>query len=441
MPFQSHSSDLSRRDFVKSSAAAVVPIVAGGLLVSPRRAFATKASELRVGLIGCGGRGTGAAFQALNADSNAILYAMGDVFPDRIEKSLQGLTKQLGEHAPLRLQVPTERQFIGFDAYQQVIDSVDVVLLTAPPAFRPAHFTAAIQAGKHVFTEKPMAVDAPGVRATIEAAALAKQKNLSVVSGFCWRYANAERAIFKKINEGAIGDVITVHSTYHASTLAQRPRQEHWSDMEWQLRNWWHFTWLSGDHIVEQACHSVDRLAWGMGDTPPQRCVALGGRAARKGAESGHVFDHFTAIYEFENGKRAFHTCRQIDNCPGDNTDYIYGTEGSAIVSGWIPARQIKDKHNQIVWNYQPTSADKDMYQNEHDALFAAIRSGQAINDGTQMCNSTLMAIMGRMAAYTGQTITWDQALNAQENLTPEKLEMGDLPVAPVAVPGVTKFI
>ena len=431
--------EISRREFVKSSAAAVVPLVAGGLMTT-KAVHAAQPSTLKVGLIGCGGRGTGAAMQALTADDGAVLTALADVFPERIDNALSGLTKHFGERGTHKLDVPAERRFVGFDAYQGLIDSgVDVVLLATPPAFRPSHFKACVEAGKHAFVEKPMAVDGPGIRTMYDSVEAARKKNVSVVSGFCWRYADAEREIFRRVHEGAIGDIITVHTTYHASTLAQRPRKPEWSDMEWQLRNWWHFTWLSGDHLVEQACHSVDRLAWAMNDKLPTRCVALGGRAARKGAESGHVFDHFTVIYEYDDGRRAFHTCRQIDNTPGDNTDYIYGTSGSAIVSGWIPARQIKDKANQVVWNYDGPS--KDMYQNEHDALFASIRSGKPINDGTQMCNSTLMALMGRMAAYTGQTITWEQAMNSQENLLPEKLELAALPATTVAIPGQTKFI
>jgi predicted dehydrogenase len=272
----------------------------------------------------------------------------------------------------------------------------------------------------------------------MKAALLAKQKNLVVVGGFCWRYAEGMRAAFDKLHEGAIGNVTTVHSTYHSNTLGQKPRQPGWSDMEWQLRNWWHFTWISGDHLVEQACHSVDRLSWAMGDAVPVRCTALGGRAARKGPESGNVFDHFTVIYEYQDGHRAFLTCRQIDNCPGDNSDYIYASNGSAVLNGFTPLYDLKDPSGKLVWRFEGES--KDMYQNEHDALFASIRAGKPMNDGTQMCHSTLMAIMGRMAAYTGQTITWEQALNSQEDLTPAKLEMGPIDTPPIAVPGQTKF-
>ena len=298
---------------------------------------------------------------------------------------------------------------------------------------------AAIEAGKHVFAEKPLAVDAPGIRSVLASAHLAKQKNLALQVGFCWRYAEAEKATFERINQGAVGDIVTVHSTYHTGTLSARPRQPQWSEMEFQLRNWWHFAWVSGDHIVEQAVHSIDRLAWALGDRLPLRCNALGGRAARTGEESGHAFDHFAVVYEYEGGRRCFHTCRQIDGCPSDNTDYIYGTKGSCTVNGWTPLHTIKDLAGKELWKYE--GPKRDMYQNEHDALFASIRAGTPINDCERGANSTLMAIMGRMAAYTGQTITWEQAMNSQEDLSPARYEFSDLPKPPVAVPGKTKFV
>ena len=209
--------------------------------------------------------------------------------------------------------------------------------------------------------------------------------------------------------------------------------------MEWQMRNWWHFTWISGDHIVEQACHSIDRLSWAMGDVDPVRCVSIGGRAARQGPESGHVFDHFAVIYEYADGRRGFHTCRQIDRCPSDNTDYIFGTNGRATVNGWTPQHELFDLDGRTKWKYD--GPRRDMYQNEHDAMFASIRVGRPINDSEFMMRSTLMAIMGRMAAYTGQTVTWEQALNSKEDLTPANLAFGDMPMPPVAVPGLTKFV
>lgn len=428
---------VTRRDFVK--AAATVPLIASGLSVA-RSAWAGGGDALRVGLVGCGGRGTGAAVQALLADKGAILVALGDVFPERTASALRNITNQLGEEDKDRVRVSVSDHCVGFDAHEQVLaKGVHVILLATPPAFRPAQMRAAADAGVHMFTEKPMAVDAPGLRAVRQACDVARENNLCVVSGFCWRYSDAERATFNRINEGAIGRVLGVHTTYHTGTLSKRPRQPEWSDMEFQLRNWWHFLWLSGDHIVEQACHSVDKLAWAMNDEPPVRCIGLGGRAAREGPESGNVFDHFTAIYEYNDGRRCFHTCRQIDLCPSDNSDYIHATQGRATVNGWIPTHDLVDHDGNLVWRYD--GPRRDMYQNEHDALFAAIRAEKPINDDPWMTNSVMMAIMGRMAAYTGRTIGWEQAWESQERLGPEKLEMGDLPVGPVPIPGRTPFL
>ena len=432
---------VTRREFVRTAAVMSASGMVGGLLVPS--AFGQspgKGSDaLKIGIVGCGGRGTGAAVQALTADSNTSLTAMGDLFSDRVDSSLSGMNEHFGETAKDRIRVDAANRFVGFDAYQKVIDSgVDVVILTTPPGFRPMQLKAAIDAGKHVFCEKPVAVDAPGIRSVLASAEEAKRKNLAIVCGFCWRYSDAERATFKQVHDGAIGDVITVHSTYHTSTLTKRPRQPEWTDMEFQLRNWWHFTWLSGDHLVEQAVHSVDRLAWATGDKLPARCVALGGRAARTGPEHGNVFDHFTVIYEYDNGTRAFHTTRQIDGCPSDNSDYIYGTKGSVEVNGWKPVHAVRDLAGKTVWSYD--GPRRDMYQVEHDELFASIRAGQPINNGEWMARSTMLAIMGRMAAYTGQTISWEQAMNSQEDLSPKSYEFGDLPTPPVAIPGQTKF-
>lgn len=439
---------LSRRSLVKAGTALLVPGVLGALADSATAAVGRSAhvagrSTIRVGLIGCGGRGTGAAMQALKTGDGVVLYAMGDTFQDRLDSSLAGLTRHFTEHAPQRvadlLQVPPERRFVGFDAYRRVIESdVDVVLLCGYPHFRPLHMEAAVEAGRHVFCEKPMAVDAPGLRRTRAAARAAAEGRLSVVSGFCWRYADAEREIFPRINGGAIGRVVSVYSNYLTSTLARRPRRPEWSDMEFQLRNWWHFTWLSGDHIVEQACHSIDRMSWAMNDTLPIRCHGVGGRAARSGPESGNSFDHFSVVYEYDDGRRAFHVCRQIDNCPGDNSDYIQGENGAALVNGFSRTHQIRDRGNAVVWKYE--GQHRDMYQNEQDVLFEAIRSGTPRNDGEWMCNSTMLAIMGRMACYTGQTISWEQAWASEEDLSPPAHEFGDLPEPIIAVPGRTRF-
>lgn len=437
-PATSLPTGLSRRDFVATAAV----VAAGGSLASALSHVAQPSDtrRLRIGLVGCGGRGLGAAVQALRADQNTDLVAVGDVFPDRLETCLAGLRDELGDAATSRVKVDDERKFLGFDAYQKVIDAgVDVVLLCSYPAFRPAHLKAAVEAGKHVFAEKPLATDAPGLRSVLKSAAEAKKKNLGILVGFCWRYNEGMRATYEQINAGALGDIITAHTTYHTGTLEKRKRKPEWSDLEFQMRNWWHFCWVSGDHIVEQAVHSIDRLAWAMGDRKPARVNCLGGRAARSGPEHGDAFDHFAAIYEYEGGGRAFHTCRQIDQTPSDNTDYIYGVKGSAVVNGWVPTYVLKDAAGKPIWKYSGPTGE-DMYQNEHNAFFKSLRLGQPINDCERGANSTLMAIMARMSAYTGKTITWEQALNSKQILVPEQLVLGPYPTPEVAIPGKTPF-
>jgi len=449
---------LSRRTIVKSGA-----ITAAASLVLPTVSLGQPAAsagnlarpidantKLRIGIIGCGGRGTGAAVQALRADPNTVLVAMADVFADRLNSCYENVLRAMNPDAPEdakvsdlktdRVAVPPESRFVGFDSYQKVIDSdVDVVLLTSYPAFRPAHLKAAIAAGKHVFAEKPVAVDGPGIRSVLESAALAKQKNLAILVGFCWRYHTGMKAVFDQVLGGTIGDVLSSHTTYYTSTLSKRPRKPEWSDIEFQLRNWWHFAWISGDHIVEQAVHSVDRLAWSFNDKLPTKVIALGGRAARTGPESGDVFDHFSAVYEYDDGRRAFHSTRQMDGCPSDNTDYIYGTKGRATVNGWVPTLECKNLAGQPLWKYSGPPP-LDMYQSEHNELFKSIRAGKPINDCERGTHSTMMAIMARMAAYTGQTITWDQAMNSKQVLGPASMDVPSYPTGPVPVPGQTKF-
>lgn len=432
------SAAATRRAFLKTTAFAAATIAAPAILPGKLLA-AENQPTLRIGLIGCGGRGTGAAGNALRADANVTLVAMGDVFPDQIEKSLKALRSE-AELAP-KVQVTQARCFTGFDAYQKVIESgVDVVLLTTPPGFRPLHLKAAVAAGKHVFCEKPMAVDAPGVRSVIATAAEAKEKKLSLVAGFCYRYNNGVRALMEQIHNGAIGEIRAIHTAYNTGGLWSKPRQEGWTDMEWQIRNWMYFTWLSGDHITEQAVHNLDKMSWMMKDVPPERCMAIGGRQARTAPEYGHIFDHFGVVYEYAAGVRAFHFCRQQSNTTPDNSDYVMGAAGVAqIVRSFSGPYVIRGKNN---WRFQEEQKARDMYQNEHNELFAAIRSGKPINDGPWMAQSTMLAVMGRLAAYTGQVITWEEALNSQENLFPEKLTWdAPLSVPPVAIPGFTKLL
>lgn len=440
------SGGISRRDFVKTSAAAIAATGVAGQLF----AHAGGSDRIKIGVVGCGGRGTGAAVQALKADPGVVLWSMGDLFADRIESSQAGITDEMtgldedegaGTTWRDKIQVSEDRKFVGFDAHEHVLASgVDAVLLTGYPHFRPAQLAAAIAAGKHVFAEKPLAVDGPGIRSVIKTAEEAKRKGLAIQVGFCWRYHDAMRAGMGRVLDGTIGDVTTVHTTYHTGTLPKRPREPGWSDMEFQMKNWWHFTWISGDHIVEQAIHSIDRLAWAMGDKTPVRAACLGGRAARSGPEHGDAFDHFAVVYEYEDGRRTFHTCRQIQNTPGDNTDYIYGTAGAATINGWDPGGiHCRDHSGVDLWRYE--GANDDMYQHEHNELWASIRAGTPINDCVRGAHSNLMAIMGRMAAYTGQVVSWEQAMNSEERLGPADYAWGDLPMPPVAVPGQTKFL
>jgi len=429
----------SRRQFLKTSGAAAL----GGALTSPL-AFTQKASgaysssdTLKLGLIGCGGRGTGAAAQALSTGEGVVLTALGDVFEDRLQssrKNLQG-NKQFGARA----KVSDDACFVGLDAYQKVIDSgVDVVVLGTPPGFRPQHLRAAVEAGKHVFCEKPMATDALGVRSVLESAAKAREKKLGLGVGFCWRYHYARRAFYEQIHQGTLGAVRAVYATYLAGPVKPMPpankRPAGTSDVEWQLRNWYNFVWLSGDGLVEQACHSVDKIAWAMNGVLPLKAVATGGRQFPN--HEGNIFDHIDVFYEFPDGVRAFMAQRQISGCYGENSDYLMCADGTGTIKGWNdPVIEGKKP-----WRYRGPKGN--MYQIEHDELFASIRKGEPLNDGVWAAHSTLMAIMGRMAAYTGKQITWDQAMNSQLKLVPDNLTWDmDLPMRPMAQPGRTEFV
>ncbi|MFN7922706.1 MAG: Gfo/Idh/MocA family oxidoreductase [Bryobacteraceae bacterium] len=418
--------DPRRRDLIKATALAFPAILKG----------AQESKPIKVGLVGCGGRGTGAAAQALKADDFSELTAVADVFQNRVDDCLERLKRAAGP----KVKVATDRQFVGLDAYKKLLASdVDVVLLATPPGFRPEHLRATVEAGKHVFCEKPVAVDAPGVRNVLETVKLAKEKNLSLVAGFCWRYSNYIQEVFKQVADGSIGNIVAYYATYLTSPVKPMPpaseRPAGISDVEWQIRNWYNFVHLCGDGLVEQAVHSVDKVAWAMKDEPPVSCTAVGGRQIV--AQGGNIFDHIEVNYVYGNGVRAFVGQRQIENCHNENSDYILGTKGQALIGrGPIPSITGENK-----WRFEGTK--NDMYQAEHDALFASIRKGQPLNDGVRMATSTMLAIMGRMAAYTGQQITWEMAMNSQERFFPEtgldwkgKFQPTELPR-----PGITKYL
>jgi myo-inositol 2-dehydrogenase / D-chiro-inositol 1-dehydrogenase len=426
--------NVNRRRFLQTSAAGAAAL---GLSTVPF-VHAGGGDTLRVGLVGCGGRGTGAAAQALRADRNVRLVAMGDAFRDKIEASLRGLQRDAGISE--RVDVPPERRFAGFDAYQDVIRACDVVLLCSPPGFRPSHIEAAVRAGKHIFAEKPVAVDGPGVRRVLAACQEAQRRRLAVASGFCWRKHAGMRQVVERVHDGAVGNIVALQCTYNTGTLWHRVREEGMSDMEWQVRNWLYFTWLSGDFNVEQHCHSLDKMAWVMRNQYPVRCYGTGGRQVRTGPEFGHIYDHMAVTYEFENGIKCFAMCRQQAGTANDVSDYVFGTQGTAVLSHSRAAQGFRVT-GQNAWAAAAAQRDDDMYQREHNELFAGIRSGNPVFDGEWMAKSSLMAIMGRMACYTGRVIEWRQALESRQDLMPARLEMNaELPVPEVARPGVTTF-
>jgi predicted dehydrogenase len=421
----------SRRQFLATSTAVAAGAALATGLSLEQSVHGGADDTLKVGLIGCGGRGSGAAKNALMADSNCQLTAMGDVFPDRLAQSLSNLRGDGDISA--KVAVADEHCYTGFDAYKGVLQSgIDVVILATPPHFRPLHLRAAIEAGKHVFCEKPVAVDAPGVRSVLETTELARRKGLNLVSGLCWRYDYGVRETMNRVRDGAIGDVVSMQSNYLTGTLWSFPRQPGWSDMEYQMRNWMYYTWLSGDHIVEQFVHTLDKALWTMGDEPPVSAVGLGGRQQRtEQPKWGQIYDHHAVVYEYPKGVRVFAFARQMDATAQDNEHYIFGTKGQASVL----RNSIRGETN---WRYKGRKPN--MYDVEHEELLAAVRKGEPINNGRYMALSTMMAIMGRMATYTGQEVSWDAAFNSKEDLSPPAYDWISLPTPPVPIPGFTRL-
>ncbi|EDY21345.1 oxidoreductase domain protein [Chthoniobacter flavus Ellin428] len=422
----------SRRQFLQQTSLALAATAA--LPLASRAATNITSDRLRIGIIGCGARGSGAVAQALTADSNTELFAMGDVFPEQIEKSIGVIGAQFKDK-PGRVNVAEERKFVGLDAYQKVLASgVDLVVLSTPGGFRPMLLDAAVKAGKHIFCEKPMGIDPTGVRSVRESVKLAKEKKLALRAGFNMRFEPAYREAMQRIHDGQIGDIVAIYSTRMANRLTRfsGERKPGEGDLEWQLRNWHHFVWLSGDWIMEVSVHSVDKIAWAMRDVPPVRCVASG---ARQQQTLGNVWDQFDITYEWENGTIAVLKTRYQDGCYNDHSDVIIGTKGRCFFNGY--KAHITGENP---WRYQgPTVAS---HQIEHDELFADIRAGKIPNDGDRMAQSTLMGIMGRMSAYTGKEVTWQQALDSKLETMPKNLAWDmKLEVPPPAVAGHTPLV
>lgn len=434
----------SRRDFLKTSA------VAGGALAASWSSVANvhaadNNDTLRIGLVGCGGRGTGAAEQCLRADSNVRLVAVADAFRDRAERCLADLRRV--ETVGNRVAVDNDNILVGLNAYQQLLPRCDIVILATPPGFRPIHIDAAIRAGKHVFTEKPVGVDGPGIRTVLAAYDEANRRRLSVVAGTQRRYQTGYRESMQRIHGGDIGTITSATCYWNQGGLWHRNREQNWTDVEWQIRNWLYFTYLSGDHICEQHVHNIDVINWALGtnqgvNAHPVRCIGLGGRAARTAPQFGHIFDHFAIDFEYPNEVHVLSMCRQIDNTPGRITETVTGTRGKWAApggSGVAAQRANYTITGERPWTFAGRN-DNHPYEQEHVELIRSIRTGEPINDLRRVAESTLTAIMGRMAAYSGQQVTWEQALNSQLRLMPENLTMDTpMPVPEVAVPGRTR--
>ena len=421
----------SRRSFVKTTTLATAGLVMPRTLSSMTPDPAS-AEVIRVGVIGCGGRGSGAANDIMRAGGEGVqIVAMGDLFPDRLERARANLAKLASENEMVAKQfkVTPDKLFSGFDAYEKVLATdIDLVILATPPGFRPIHLAAAVAAGKHIFTEKPVAVDPAGVRSVIASAAAARTKSLAIVAGTQRRHQPEYLDIMKRVQDGAIGDLTGGQVYWNQGGLWNAARQAAWSDVEWQIRNWLYFTWASGDHIVEQHIHNIDVANWAMG-AHPVRAVGIGGRQWRTDGAYGHIFDHFAINFEYPNGAHVMSMCRQIDGSANYVGERFVGTRGTTDAYSTITGPQ----------SYQRERSQKNAYVEEHVDLLASIRAGTPLNEGQQVAESTLSAIMGREAAYTGQAIVWDELLNATQDLTPPNKGFGPLVVPPVAMPGKTK--
>lgn len=424
--------ETTRRQFLGTTAATATAATIAASLPFARAAHAQGSDTIKVALVGAGGRGTGAANQALTADKGCKLTAICDIFPDNIGNSLARLAE-----TDVAKQVDKDiKKFDGFEGYKAAIAESDVVLLATSPYFRPMMVEEAVKQNKHMFVEKPVATDPVNTMRCWEAAKKAKEKGLGLLSGLCYRYEKSKQQVIEQIHGGAIGEIRSMHTYYYTTQLWHRGRKPEWSEMEYQIRNWLYFTWLSGDHIVEQHIHSYDKCAWANKDVYPVAANAIGGRSQRTGAEYGNIYDNFYVSFEFPNGVVLHSTCRQMNGCANDISDYIVGEKGIA----YLQSHQIKFFDGRPLWRAKRIPGDN-MYQNEHNELFKSIRAGKPIYNGDYMCQSTLMGIMGREAAYTGQKVTWEQIVASKQDLSPAKLEWGPNPMAPIAVPGVTKLV
>lgn len=426
----------ARRGFLAASATTAATTLLGSSSWG-RQAHAAGSDWLKIGLVGCGGRGTGAAVNALNADPHSHLTAMADLFPENIRASRNHIRQTHGD----RVLVPDDRCFCGFDGYRQLIASeVDVVLLALPTFFHPHYLKACVDAGKHVFCEKTHAVDAPGVRLVLQAGEIARANGLAIVSGLAWRYDTGAVETMKRVHDGAIGELVSIEATCNTGSLRSRLRQPGWTEMQYQMQDWYNFFWLSCDLPGLNVVHHLDKAAWALHDQPPLRCWGMGGRQTRIGTQYGDAWDHHATVFEYASGLRLHCYCRQQDGCATEISDRFYGTRGRCDLLRY----QID---GQRPWRYDGRPSNR--FDLEHVALFSSIRNGKPINNSQYMARSSLMAIMATWASYTGQIIPWDAALASEHVLAPETLSLeADPPTRPdaqgnypIPFPGVTRFL
>ena len=446
---------LNRRNFVERTTLATTGILSSGLPVGAM-ANVNGNKKLKIALVGCGGRGTGAIVQALQADENTELIAMADAFQDRVEKSLKAVQEHFD--GVMKIKIKPKNLFSGFDAYKKAIDLADVVILTTPPGFRPCHFEYAIENGKHVFMEKPVATDPVGVRKVLDVARVAKEKRLNVVVGLQRHYQKKYIDILNKINNGKIGKITGGQVYWNSSGVWVRERQPDQSEMEYQMRNWYYFNWLCGDHILEQHIHNIDVANWFIGDYP-LKAQGMGGRQVRNGKDHGEIFDHHFVEFTYKSGAVISSQCRHQPGCMRRVDESFQGTKGSVNMRyGDIVDLEGKEiyryKSGNNIKSSKPSRSianglnEPNPYQVEHDKLFASIRNGGVIADAENGAKSTLTAIMGRMATYSGKEISWDQAMNSKLELMPENPDWNTNPptmpdsngIYSIPTPGITTY-
>ena len=434
----------NRRDFIGQASRLTAAGVVLGRLPARSKKLNSIEGEIKVAVIGCGGRGTGAATQAIEADKDVRIVALADAFLDRAKECLSSLREKYADSE--QLDVNRDNIFTGFDGYTDAIDLADVVILTTPPAFRPQHFEYAVKNNKHIFMEKPVATDIVGIKKIIKFSKLARQKRLNVVVGLQRHYQKNYQTLYKKIKQGKVGNIVSGQVYWNSGGVWVRPRKKAQTELEYQMRNWYYFNWLCGDHIVEQHIHNIDVANWFIGDVPLS-AQGMGGREVRTGKDHGQIFDHHFVEFTYPGGQVISSQCRHQKGCMNRVEETFQTTRGSFTMNGG-GAGFIKNRRDRLLYNHD-SKADINPYQQEHNELFSAIKAGDyRLDDSQKGIDATMTAVLGRMASYSGQAISWDEALSYNQSLVPELHSFNDEPPVspnrrgeyPIPVPGVTKY-